>query len=141
MALAVGDLWTAAEANLANRVAITFKDGGTATSGAGSTVTTAVRTVTDPYGSGVAYRCKVTYQLGFMSAAAGITCRAWVNINGTGSTWGQLNTLSSAFATTEVDMPSGGTVAFQCAITNLTGTVATFVDPTSHFMLTEIYPL
>jgi hypothetical protein len=137
----VGDQVTATQGALALRVPITFKDAGIATSGAVNILTTALRTVTNPYGTGVAYRVKSTYQLGFISAAAGITCRAGVNVNGSTASFCTVNSLAGATPNVEVDMASGGTVTFQGVITNLTGTVATFVDGTSHFLLTEIFPL
>jgi len=122
-------------------VPLVFTDAGIATSGTINVFTTALRTVTDPFGAGVPYRCKVTYHLGIVTAAAGVNARAWVNVNGAGITWGLVSPLSSATPSTVADMPAGGTVTFQSLITNLTATMATVLDAGSHFMTTEVSPL
>jgi len=103
--------------------------------------TTALRTITDPFGAGVPYRCKCTYQLGIVSGTAGGTARASINLNG--STVSYVNVVSPGGATpsTKQDMPAGGTVTFQAVLTTLTVTLTTVLDAAAHFMVTEVSPL
>jgi len=87
------------------------------------------------------YRCKVTYQCGIVGAAAGITARASINTNGSSTSYSLVSSLCSAKPQWTVDMPAGGTVTFQGLITNLTGSMSTYLDAAAHFMVTEVTPL
>jgi hypothetical protein len=123
-------------------VPIVYTDAGVAlTSVTVNTFTTAVRSVSDPFGAGVPYRCKVTYYLGIVGAAAGITGRAWINVGGTGTSYALVSAVSSAAPSLVKDMPAGGTTSFQAVLANLTGAMSTYLDAAAHFMVTEVSPL
>ena len=126
----------------AHIVPLVYVDAGVAlTSVTVNTFTTALRTVTNPFGTGVPYRCKCTYQLGIVGAAAGVTARASVNTNGSTTSYALVSSLCSAKPQWTVDMPAGGTVTFQALLMNLTGSMSTYLDAAAHFMTTEVTPL
>jgi len=116
-------------------------DAGIVTSGTANVFTTALRTITDPFGTGVPYMCRTTYYLGLITAAAGVNARAWINVNGAGFRWALISPLSSVAVSAVTVMSTGGTVTFQGVLTNLSATVATVSDAGSHIMVTEVTPL
>ena len=118
---------------------LVYTQAGLATSGTADIFTTAVQTITDPFGTGVPYRCKTTYYLGYILGTG--SARVWVIANGVDATWRGIVSLSSAAPCTITDMPAGGTATFRAMIKNLTATVTTFSDMGSHFMVTEVTPL
>jgi hypothetical protein len=123
-------------------VPLVYTDAGVAlTSVTVNTFTTALRTVTNPFGVGVPYRCKCIYQLGIVGAAAGVTARASIATNGSQTSYALVSSLCSAKPQWIVDMPSGGTVTFQAQIVNLTGAMSTYLDAAAHFMTTEVSQL
>jgi hypothetical protein len=122
-------------------IPLVYTDAGLATSGGVNVYTTALRTITDPFGAGVPYRCRTTYRLGIVTGTTGGTARAWINSNGVGVLWAQISTYSSAAPSVITDMPAGGTVTFQGVLTNLSVTLTTNLDAGSHYMTTEVTPL
>jgi len=134
-------IWRATYATAAVLIPLVYTDAGLATSGTVNVFTTATRTITDPFGPGVPFRCETTYYLGYVSAAAGITARAYLNVNGSGSVWAIISATSSAAPRQITDMPAGGSVFFQGVLTNLSGTMATVLDAGAHFMTTKVSPL
>jgi carbon monoxide dehydrogenase subunit G len=140
MALAVGDLWTAAEANLANRTGITYKANGIASSGTANVVL-ATQVISDPYGTGVPYKVQAHYLLGFVTVASGFSGRMYITVNGAGVAFDLVSTLSGAHVYYSLDMASGGSVTIGGSLTNIGSTMATFADPTNNLLTCEVEPL
>jgi hypothetical protein len=120
-------------------VPLVYTDDGLATSGSVNVFTTPVRTVTDPFGAGVPYRCKVTYLLGYTGGSG--NGRVNINVNGVGAFFMLVNAGPGAAPSVIRDMPAGGSINFQGALTNVSAVLATYLDGTSHVMTTEVSPL
>jgi hypothetical protein len=118
---------------------LVYTDTGLVTTGTIDVFTTALRTVTDPFGAGVPYRCRTTYFLGYIGGTG--SARAWLDTNAVGVRWATITANSSAAPGHVVDMPSGGTVTFRGAIRSLSTTMTTVADPAVHYMVTEVTPL
>ena len=118
---------------------IVYTDAGLATTGTADAFTTALRTVTNPFGPGVPFRCKATYYLGYIAGTT--SARAWVDVNSVGVYWATITQYSSAAPSITVDMPTGGSVNFRGAIRTKGGALSTVVDEGCHYMLTEVTPL
>lgn len=124
---------------------ITIKDTGTANTLSNANPGTSVngRTITNPFGTGVPFRVKVSYQNGQVDSS-GVVQFSIVSpqLSATKLSTAKVNPAPGSVAIiTEVDMPTGGSVSFSGRYEVASGTITTYADPTTHFMVYEVFPL
>jgi hypothetical protein len=116
-----------------------YTDLGIVTSSAADIATTPLRTITDPFGTGIGYRVACGFFNGNVSSSIGAVAQVSIRVNGANSRVGKITAASSSvFVRSITDFPAGGTSTFQGWLINKSDTFATYADGTAHAMTTEV---
>jgi hypothetical protein len=126
---------------------ITYNDAGTAQSTINSDrACTPNRTITNPFGAGIGYRVKITYQVAMTGSGSG-NVTIWNNYPTVMSIYAVVFAVAgvaiSGITTAEVDMPNGGaTGSFAGGLSGMGNTpnYQTYTGP-AHFIQYEVSPL